>query len=101
MSTHASHLHQPASPGGRAILVLGVLAVVSAALTALLSFTNTLDPPEWVRIVMTSGIPVGTIGVAVVWVLAPDSRREVATKVGLALVALSLVALIVMVNVAY
>lgn len=97
------HAHAPEGHSGAtwAIFALGVLGAVSAALTGVLSFTDSLDPPEWVRITMTSGIPVALFGAPLVWLLVPAARHETLTKVGMTLVGLMLVAFVVMLNVGY
>lgn len=50
---------------------------------------------------MTSGIPVGVIGAPLLWAVRPEARHETATWIGLVLVALTLVAFSVMLNVGY
>lgn len=73
---HHADAHKGPSSAAWAIAVLGVLGAVSATLTGMLSFTDSMDPPEWVRIVMTSGIPVALFGAPLVWLLVPAARHE-------------------------
>lgn len=101
VSTQAQHVRHDHSGAGTTVLALGVVAALSAVLTGLLSFTDVLDPPEWARIVMTSGMPVGILGAPAVWFLAPGARRELTSRIGLALVALTVVAFVVMLNIGY
>lgn len=101
MATHTQHLHHAPGRAATAVLVLGIIAALSGVLTGLLSFTDTLDPPGWVRVAMTTGLPIGILGAPSVWFLAPAARREPMTIVGMGLVVVTLAAFIVMVNVAY
>jgi hypothetical protein len=83
---------------GTAGLVLGILFVLAVAVTYVLSLTDLVDPPNWVRAMALVWLPIGFVGVPMAWLVAGNGpgRNRAVTGVVIALAgAVAFVALVV------
>lgn len=81
---------------GTITLLLGLMAVLATAFTYVLSLSDVIDPPNWVRILGLVWMPIGFIGTPVTYAVArlgPGRRRG---RIGLALALAGLAAFVVL-----
>ena len=81
---------------GTIALVLGILFVVSTVLTFLMSLTDVIDGPNWLRALMSAGIPLGFFGTPFAYAIARMGAGRDRGRIGLALVVVALVPLVVL-----
>lgn len=79
---------------GTVALVLGILFAVSTVLTFLMSLTDLIGGPNWLRALMSAGIPLGFFGVPMAYAVARLGEGRDRARIGLALVGVSLVAFV-------
>lgn len=65
MSTPTPATQAPSSIAGPLSLGLAVLAVLSLGWVWLISVESSFDPPEWLRIALSQGLPIGLVGAVV------------------------------------
>jgi hypothetical protein len=62
---------------GNLALVLGVAFAISTVLIFVMSMTDVMDPPNWLRALLLSGIPLGFFGVPLSFAVArPGAGRQ-------------------------
>ena len=88
---------QPSLPGKMSIL-FGVLALAAFGWIWALSSTS-FDPVEWMRIVVSTLLPIGLVGAAVAGVRAWPGGERVWAAVGIGLAGLGLLGLVVLANI--
>lgn len=90
MTTHTGTAHKQTGSGvaGSVTLALGILFTAAVAYTFLLSLSDTLDPPTWVRAVGLVWLPIGFGGVPIGYYLARTGdgrdRARLGVLIGLA-----------------
>ena len=85
---------QISARAGTAAVALGALFMASTVVVYLLSLTDVLDWPNWLRAVGLAGLPIGLVGTPLAYALArrgPGRRRA---AVGLALMGAALLAFV-------
>lgn len=75
--------------------ILGLIALASAAMLGVISFTP-FNPPDWARFGTAALFVVGFLGSGILGVLSLRSRRRVWAVVGLVLFALSTITCVTM-----
>jgi hypothetical protein len=103
MNTTATHHTRP-FPGGRptptagtVTLVLGLLFSASVAATYVLSLSDVVDPPNWVRAIALVGLPLGLAGVPIAYFFARRTASRDRARVGLGVALVGLVAFVALV----
>lgn len=81
----------------------GLLAVIGAVLTALLSFSNWgwFDPSQGWRMAMTFLLPVGVLGVLATWAVGRTQEPSTWMRAGVLLALVAAAAFVVMLFVGY
>lgn len=95
--THAAH-ETPTARMGKASIVLGLVGLASLAWLWVISATS-FDPPQWLRILGSSFLPVGLFGglaTATLGMLREDGKAT--SKVGLLLAAVTVVLFVLVYN---
>ena len=85
---------------GTITLVLGVLALVATVFTYVLSLSDLVNPPNWVRAVGLIWLPIGFFGTPVTYMLARNGPGRRRARLGLAAAAVGLLAFVVLLFVA-
>lgn len=86
-----------AAVAGTITLVLGVLFALAVGYAYLLSLAETLNPPDWARVVGLLWLPVGLAGVPVGYYWARGGPREPRAELGLVVALAAALAFVVLV----
>jgi hypothetical protein len=96
----------PASPvgtgrssdtAGNVALVLGVLFSTSVAITYVLSLSDVVDPPDWIRAIALAWLPIGLGGVPISYAFARTGPGRDRARIGLGVALVGLVAFVALV----
>lgn len=79
---------------GTLALVLGIAFAVSTVLTFLMSLTDLIDAPNWLRALMSIGIPLGFFGVPLSFAVARTGAGRQRALIGVGLAVASLAAFV-------
>lgn len=82
---------------GTVTLVLGVLFSLSVAIAYVLSLSDVVDPPNWIRAIALAWLPIGLGGVPISYVFARQGPGRDRARVGLAVALVGLVAFVALV----
>lgn len=82
---------------GTVALVLGVLFGAAVAFTYVLSLSDTVDPPDWLRIVGLVWLPVGLVGIPLAYTVARTGEGRGRGRVGVVIAIAGLVAFVALV----
>ena len=85
---------------GTAALVMGALFVAATAFAALLSLSESFNPPDWVRVAGLVWLPIGFFGTPIAFLVSRGGRGRTRGSVGLALAFAALVGFVVLLVVA-
>ena len=77
---------------GTIALALGVLALAATVYTYVLSLSEDVNPPDWLRIAGLVWLPLGFFGTPVAYALARNGAGRHRAQIGLALAGLGLLA---------
>lgn len=103
MNTTVTHHVRPVAGGrptptaGTVTLVLGLLFSASVAATYVLSLSDVVDPPNWVRAIALAGLPLGLAGVPIAYSFARRTASRDRALVGLGVALVGLVAFVALV----
>ncbi|KAB7746562.1 hypothetical protein GA707_03505 [Nostocoides sp. F2B08] len=87
--------HSDASErAGTLALALGIAFAVSTVLTFLMTLTDIIGGPNWLRALMSAGIPLGFFGVPLSFAVARTGLGRQRGLIGVALAVVSLVAFV-------
>lgn len=102
MSTDLRHaLDTPGSQrAGNLTLALGVLAVAATAFTYVLSLTDLVDPPNWVRAAGLVWLPLGFFGAPIAYAFARNGPGQHRALLGLGVAGVALAAFVVLLFIA-
>jgi hypothetical protein len=81
---------------GTIALVLGVLFLAATVFTYVLSLSDSVNPPGWVRVLGLVWLPIGFVGTPIAYVLARKGPGRRLGTVGLAIALLGLLAFVVL-----
>lgn len=81
---------------GNLVLALGVLALAATAFTYVLSLTELVDPPNWVRAAALVWLPLGFFGAPVAYTFARNGPRQQRALLGLGVTGVALAAFVVL-----
>lgn len=87
----------PSDTAGNVTLVLGVLFSFSVAVTCVLSLTDLVDPPSWVRGIALAWLPIGLGGVPISYFFARTGPGRRRARIGIGAAMGGLVAFVVLV----
>jgi hypothetical protein len=79
---------------GNITLILGIFFVAAVGFTFVLSLSDVVDPPNWVRVIGLAGLPIGFFGAPVGFVLARRGPGRDRALVGLVLMLVGLAAFV-------
>lgn len=96
LDTRPTQRSDASETAGTIALVLGILFVISTALVFLMSLTDVIDGPNWLRALMSAGMPLGLLGVPLAYFVARTGNGCNRGRVGLALVGIALVPFVVL-----
>jgi hypothetical protein len=82
---------------GNVTLVLGALFSVAVAITYVLSLSDVVDPPNWIRAIALAWLPIGLGGVPISYAFARVGPGRERGRVGVAVALVGLVAFIALV----
>ena len=82
---------------GMVTLVLGVLFLAATAFTYVLSLSDFVNPPNWVRALGLVWLPIGLGGVPIAYSIARRGTGRTTGRVGVAIALLGLVAFVALV----
>ena len=85
---------------GRIALALGVLALAATVFTYVLSLSDLVNPPDWVRAAGLVWLPLGFFGTPIAYTVARNGPGRRAAEAGLAVAGVGLVAFVVLLFVA-
>ena len=85
---------------GTITLVLGILFLTATVFTYVLSLSDVVDPPNWVRALGLAWLPVGFVGTPIAYALARTGPGRDRGRVGLVVALVGLLAFVVLVFVA-
>lgn len=86
-----------AAVAGNVTLVLGTLFALAVGYAYLLSLAETVNPPDWARVVGLLWLPVGLVGVPVGYSWARGGPREPRAELGLVVALAAVLAFVVLV----
>lgn len=81
---------------GTVTLVLGGLFLAATAFTYVLSLSDVVDPPNWVRALGLVWLPIGFVGTPVAYAIARYGPGPTRGRVGIALALVGVVAFVVL-----
>lgn len=85
---------------GTVTLLLAILALAATAFTYVLSLSDVLDPPTWVRAAALVWLPIGISGAPIAYTVARTGGGRRRGEVGLGVAAVALTAFVVLLSVA-
>ena len=85
------------APVGTVTLVLGVLFSAAVALTYVLSLSDAVNPPNWVRAIGLAWLPIGLGGVPLGYVIARTGEGRGRARLGVLIALVGLVAFVALV----
>lgn len=101
MTLQQHHARRSVLPGaavaGSVTLVLGVLFALAVAYAYALSLGDSVNPPDWARVVGLVWLPVGLAGVPVGYYWARGGPREPRAELGLVVALAAALAFVVLV----
>lgn len=97
MTTHTGTQRNESALAGTVTLVLGILFAASVVWTYVLSLTDLVDAPNWVRALGSVWLPVGFGGVPIAYYFARTGEGRNRGRLGVLIGLVSLVAFIALV----
>lgn len=94
MTTHTSSKRSESALGGTVALGLGVLFAAAVAFTYLLSLSDVVNPPTWVRAPGLVWLPIGLGGVPIAYYFARTGKGRYRGRLGVLIGLVSLIAFI-------
>ena len=98
MTTDIRHTVQDSGSdrAGNITLTLGVLALAATVFTYVLSLSDLVDPPNWVRAAGLVWLPIGFFGAPIAYTVARNGSGRRAGELGLAIAGVGLLAFVVL-----
>lgn len=98
MTNHASTRRTASALAGTVALVFGVLFAAAVAYTYVLSLSDTVNPPNWVRALGLVWLPIGFGGVPIAYYFARTGAGRNRGRLGVLIGLVSLLALVALVT---
>lgn len=96
-STRPVGTESSSTTAGNVTLVLGVLFSVSVVIAYVLSLSDVVDPPNWIRAIALAWLPIGLGGVPISYAFARLGPGRERARIGVAVALVGLVAFIALV----
>jgi hypothetical protein len=100
IDTRDTGRHTGSMRAGTLTVVLGVLAAAATAFTYVLSLSEAVNPPNWVRVLGLVWLPIGFLGTPITYTLARTGPGRDRGRVGLAIALAGLLAFVALLFVA-
>jgi hypothetical protein len=97
MTTHSGVKRRESTLAGTVTLALGILFTASVAYTYVLSLSDTVNPPNWIRALGLAWLPVGFGGIPIAYYIARTGEGRNRGRLGVLIGLAGLVAFIALI----